>query len=186
MSHSAQPFPDGPADLKTTLSELLVATADGADELVDGAVPAVLKLLRQHMNMDVVFVSEFVNGQRVFRYVDTVPGADVIVEGQSDPLESSWCQRVVDGRLPQLIEDATLLPADVAPRASFPIGSHLSTPVVLNNGTVYGTLCCFSFATHPGLTERDLKKLQYTAKLTAAKIDKAAIARSAGTAAPRI
>jgi GAF domain-containing protein len=163
-----------PADLKVAISELLVATADGSDELLDGSVPEVLKLLRQHMNMDVVFVSEFTGGERVFRHVDTAPGADVLAAGQSDPLEQSWCQRVVDGRLPQMIQDATFLPADAAPRPPFPIGSHLSTPVVLKDGSVYGTLCCFSFTAHASLAEQDLKKLQYTAKLTAAKIDQAA------------
>lgn len=163
-----------PADLKVAISELLVATADGADELLDGSVPEVLRLLRQHMNMDVVFVSEFTGGERVFRHVDTGPGADVVAAGQSDPLEQSWCQRVVDGRLPQMIQDATFLPAEAAPKPAFPIGSHLSTPVVLKDGRVYGTLCCFSFTAHPGLAEQDLKKLQYTAKLTAAKIDQAA------------
>jgi len=46
----AQPIYDdsyNPADLKVAISELLVATADGSDELVDGAVPEVLRLLRQ-------------------------------------------------------------------------------------------------------------------------------------------
>eukprot|EP01034_Spumella_vulgaris_P007062 gene7062-8996_t len=73
-----------------------------------------------------------------------------------------------------MIQDATFLPADAAPKPAFPIGSHLSTPVVLKDGSVYGTLCCFSFTAHPSLAEQDLKKLQYTAKLTAAKIDQAA------------
>jgi GAF domain-containing protein len=160
-------------DLKVQYSELLVATPDGADELIDGAVPEVLRLLRQHMQMDVVFVSEFTNGRRVFRHVDTAPGHDVIAAGQSDPLEETWCQRVVDGRLPELIHDATFLPAGAVPPTPLRIGAHLSTPVVLKDGSVYGTLCCFSFSGNDRLTEQDLKKLRYTAKLTAAKIDRA-------------
>jgi len=170
----AQPFYDDnyrPDDLGVKYTELLVATADGADALVDGAVPEVLKLLREHMHMDVVFVSEFTDGKRVFRHVDTSPQGKVIEAGQSDPLEESWCQRVVDGRLPELIHDATFLPADAAPKPPFPVGAHMSTPVVLKNGNVYGTLCCFSFAGNPNLAEQDLKKLKYTAQLTAAKID---------------
>jgi len=159
------------ASLDVQYTELLVATADGADTLVDGAVPEVLRLLRQHMNMDVVFVSEFTDGKRVFRHVDTSPDGKVIEAGQSDPLEESWCQRVVDGRLPELIQDATFLPADAAPKPPFPVGAHLSTPVVLKDGSVYGTLCCFSFQGNPNLAGQDLKKLKYTAQLTAAKID---------------
>ncbi|MCA0212797.1 MAG: hypothetical protein LCH79_06430 [Proteobacteria bacterium] len=35
----------------------------------------------------------------------------------------------------------------------------------------------FSFTAHPNLAAQDLKKLQYTAKLTASKIDQAAAKR---------
>ncbi|MGE0496814.1 MAG: GAF domain-containing protein [Ramlibacter sp.] len=171
-------------DLKVDISELLVATPDGADELIDGAVPEVLRLLREHMQMDVVFVSEFTNGRRVFRHVDSAPGQAVIEAGQSDPLEQSWCQRVVDGRLPQLIHDATFLPAGAAPASPLRIGAHLSTPVVLRDGSVYGTLCCFSFTGNPDLSQRDLKKLQYTARLTAAKIDRGTAEPAAPAARP--
>jgi len=165
--------PLDPSTLEVKIAELLVATADGADLAIDEAVPGVLRLLRDRMNMDVVFVSEFTGGQRVFRYADQTPGREVVTAGESDPLETSWCQRVVDGRLPGLIADAAPLQRqDPSLRTPFPIGTHLSTPIVLDDGEVYGTLCCFSFSVNPQITEQDLRRLRYTADLTASKINR--------------
>ena len=100
-----------PEDLEVQVSELLVATADESDELIDRSISDVLRLLRDRMKMDVVFVSQFAEGQRVIRYVDTDPGNPLLSVGDADPLEVSWCQRVVDGRLPEFIPDARRLPA---------------------------------------------------------------------------
>ena len=42
-----------------------------------------------------------------------------------------------------------------------PIGTYLSTPIVLDDGQVYGTLCCFSFGINPSVTWQDVKTLRY-------------------------
>lgn len=163
-----------PDDLDVQVSELLVATADGSDELIDDSVGEVLSLLRERMKMDVVFVSEFTNGQRVFRRVDALPAHQVISAGEGGPLEESWCQRVVDGRLPERIQDASKFEptAELLANMPFPVGTFLSTPIVLKNGNVYGTLCCFSFSPVDDPDPNDLKRLKYTAQMTAEKIDR--------------
>lgn len=160
-----------PDVLTISISELLVATADAADPEIDQAIPDVLRMLRQTLRMDVVFVSEFVNGQRVFRFVDSAPGAPPVEEGAADPLETSYCQRVVDGRLPELVHDAHGLPG--LPRTPFRVGAHLSTPIRLPDGRVYGTLCCFSTAPNPQLQQRDLTNLRHCALLVSRKVDAA-------------
>ena len=63
------------------------------------------------MNMDLVFVSEFTEGQRLLRHVDTAPNNAIMAVGGADPLQSNWCQRVVDPRLPQYVHDAANDPA---------------------------------------------------------------------------
>ncbi|MDB5732927.1 MAG: diguanylate cyclase [Variovorax sp.] len=171
-----------PDAFEVRVSELLVATPDGCDALIDGAVPEVLRMLREYLHMDVVFVSEFVDGRRVFRQVEAEPAKRLIEIGQSDALEQSFCQRVVDGRLPRLVRNLGTEPAAASlPRPPFPIGAHLSVPVVLSDGRVYGTLCSFSAAANEALTQRDLKKLEMSAKLTARRLDQEH-ARKAGHA----
>ncbi len=161
-----------PEDLSVKVSELLVATADSSDELVDGAVTEVLALLRERMAMDVVFVSEFVDGRRVFRQIAQPAERLVIPVGASDPLEETWCQRVVDGRLPQHVPDARpAIARGELPKPPFEIGTHLSTPILLSDGQVYGTLCCFSFGVVETAQQRDLKNLRSVAQLVARKIE---------------
>lgn len=161
-----------PADLSVRVSEMLVATADGSDELINSAVSEMLLLLRQRLAMDVVFVSEFVDGRRVFRYVDAPADRPVFAVGNSHPLEQTWCQRVVDGRLPQLVPDTRKLPDRASlPAVPFDIGTYLSTPVMLSGGRVYGTLCCFCFTPNMDIRQRDLRNLQSVALLIAKKIE---------------
>ena len=174
-----------PEDLTVQVTELLVATADETDELVDESVSQVLRLLRERMKMDVVFVSEFTDGQRVMRQV-AAGDPPVVKPGDSAPLEASWCQRVVDGRLPRFIADAKALPAADAllKQLPFPIGTHISTPIVLQNGEIYGTLCCFSFHPKDKPDPEDLKKLEFTARLAAQKLDQRRVVRRSPETVP--
>lgn len=163
----------GSDNIEVKVAELLVATSDAADGAIDHAVPEVLRLLRDKMKMDVVFVSEFTDGQRVFRHVAQDPHNPLLTEDTGGPLEESWCQRVVDGRLPEFIPDTQpLFAAGKLSVPPIPIGTHMSTPIILENGDVYGTLCCFSHQVNGGVNEDDMRKLRYSAQLTAQKIDR--------------
>lgn len=177
----------GPDDLTVQITELLVATSDTSDELIDQSISEVLRVLRERMRMDVVFVSEFTDGQRVFRHVSQAPDSPVIGEGGSEPLERSWCQRVVDGRLPGFIADASkdAAAAPLLKAIPFPIGTHISTPIVLDNGDIYGTLCCFSFHPVDQPNVDDLKKLEFTARLAAQKLNQKRMVRQAPASVPQ-
>ncbi|RZJ09996.1 MAG: GAF domain-containing protein [Rubrivivax sp.] len=157
--------------LEVTISELMVATADGYDPALDKRITDVLLMLRKQLRMDVVFVSEFVDGERVFRFVH---GGDAlgITAGESGPLEESYCQRVVEGRMPELVPDAQVLieRGDLFD-PGIKVGAHLSTPVVLSDGRVYGTVCCFSAAPQPDLQASALACLRQCARLLARKVD---------------
>jgi GAF domain-containing protein len=161
--------------LMSMARDYAVATSDGASHSQYQAISLLLRRVREAFRMDVVFVSEFVGGLRVFRHVDAQPEAQGIVrEGDSDPLELSYCQRVVSGRLPrampdaQQVEEAREIPATQA----IPVGAHLSVPIVLAGGRVFGTLCCFSRQSQPGLGEADAQALEAVANLIAAGFDK--------------
>lgn len=176
LSQSLEDRSYEPDALDVRISDLLVGTADGGDPLIAPSVFEVLQLLREHMKMDVTFISEFVNGHRVFRRVQAAPGRAPIREGESDPLDQSLCQCVVNGRMPRLVPDfgaheRSRAPGDALPQLPLVLGAHLSVPIVLHDGQVYGTLCCFSHAPNPELSQRDLRKLELTARLIAQKIE---------------
>ena len=166
-------IPDyAPDAIDVRISELLVATNEASDPLVDPQVKKALGLYREHLNMDVVFVSQFENQRRTFRVIESKPGNTLLQVGQSDPVEQSWCQHVVDGRLPQLMKDAQpYVDSGAAPRVGIRIGTHLSTPILMKNGSVYGTLCCFSHAVESGVDTKDLQRLQALARALAQRLD---------------
>ena len=137
-------------DLSVAISERLVPTADSTDALLDDSVSRLLHAMRERMEMDVVFVSEFIAGQRMFRHVDAAPGAPDVQAGGSSPAEESVCQRIVEGRVPELVTNLGKLPPENLPEMPFRAGAQLSTPIVLNDKRVYGTLCGFSIAPGPG------------------------------------
>ncbi len=118
-----------------------------------------LSAARRHLGMDVGFISEFVDGERVFRHVDVDdPGCGPVRVGDGDPLDDTYCQRVVDGRLPELIHDAQNLAAaaELGVTTELPVGAHISVPLRLADGRLYGTFCCFSSAADRSLNPRDV------------------------------
>ena len=127
--------------------------------MADDLVLEALRSLRSLLAMDVAFVSEFRDGRRVFRHVDSGDASIPVGVGASDALEDSYCQRIVDGRLPGLMQDARAVPEALRLRATreIPVGAHLSVPIRLDDGRIYGTLCCFSRAGNSGLGQRDLE-----------------------------
>jgi EAL domain-containing protein (putative c-di-GMP-specific phosphodiesterase class I) len=131
-----------------------------------------LHAIRRHMGMDVAFISEFKDGRRVFRQVEIGESTLAIRPGDSDPLEESYCQRVVDGRLPELIPDACVNAEalTLAATRAVPVGAHLSVPIRLADGRVYGTFCCFSHAPNATLTERDLNVMHVFCDMAADQI----------------
>lgn len=154
------------------VERLLVATADRGDAALDASVHQVLSALRRQMRMDVVFVSKFEDGRRTFKLVDTAPGKDVIRPGEGDPLEQSWCHHIVNGRLPELMKDAQpYRVSGAAPATPLEIGTHLSVPVVLRDGRVFGTLCAFAFYVDNEISLQDVWRLRAVADVIAKRIE---------------
>lgn len=162
------------ADKLSLIPYALMSASSAEDRSIDEVVLDALGAIRLHLDMEVAFVSEFTEGRRWFRYVDSALETLPIAVGDSNPLEESYCQRVVDGRLPELIQDATTVPAalELAVTTDLPVGAHLSVPIRLSDGQVYGTFCCFS--TQPNLTlgDRDLAIMHLFAEFTSRQIDR--------------
>lgn len=132
-----------------------------------------LHSMRALVGMEVAFISQFKDGRRIFRYVDPL-GSDVPIRvGGSDPLEDSYCQRIVDGRLPELIHDAMQLAEArrLPATAAVPVGAHLSVPIRLSDGVIYGTFCCFSRTANSALNARDIDTMRCFADITAKFIE---------------
>ena len=160
-----------PDEVLVCTSDLLVATAESADPLVDGAVLKALQLLRKMLRVDAVFVAELIAGARVTRVGDTT-GAMPMNVGEVIPLEQTYCRLVLEGKLPEFIPDVDALCEDAAPRGLLPgLHGHVMTPIVLKDGRVYGTLCCLSASPMAVDQEKALVNLRRTAQFVADALD---------------
>lgn len=143
------------------------------DRSLSGGIDRALGALRRHLGMDVAFVSEFADDHRFIRAVDAVRSPAPFRTGDALPLTEGYCRAVVEGRLPQLIPDTARVPAAQAIAAThdMPIGAHLSVPLLLADGRLYGTFCCFSHSPDSSLNERDLQTMRTVADLVAYRIE---------------
>lgn len=123
--------------------------------------------------MDVAFVSEFVGDEQVFRSLDGDSESFGLEKGGSLPLEGSYCQRIIDGRISNAIPDArqdeSVRDLDVTRDAG--VGSYVGFPLWLSNGRLYGTLCCASHTPDPWLRERDLRLMADLAEKLARRLE---------------
>lgn len=135
----------------------------------DEAIQCMLRQVRRHLGLEVAFVSQLRDGERVFRYVDTDLVASPVTAGEAGPAEDSYCRYVVDGDIPQLLSDPRRHPVTARMPATWelPVGTHVSVPITLSDGTVYGTLCCFSFDVVESVTEAHVAALRVIAGVLA-------------------
>jgi GAF domain-containing protein len=132
-----------------------------------------LGVIRRHLDMDVAFISEFIGDWRYMHYVDTQRAGVPISVGDRISLQDGYCGKIVEGQLPGLIVDTADLPEAMAipDTQKMPIGAHISVPLRLADGKLFGTFCCFNFTPRRDLRERDLDVLREVAEEVGRQID---------------
>ncbi len=141
-------------------------TSDEGFGPTPGAIEHMLRDVREALDMDVAFVSKFDQDQLVFRALEGDAESFGWQEGESFPLDESYCKRVLDGRIPDVVTDAKDEDAtkDLRVTSEADMGSYCAVALVLSDGRLYGTLCCVSHAPDPWLRERDLGIMERTAR----------------------
>lgn len=131
-----------------------------------------LETVRNHLGMDIAYLSEFVDGRSVFRSLDA-PGLEGLVKvGDSNSLDDVYCNHILEGRLPALMADTSLEPLAMAMpiTTATPIGSHMSLPITRPDGSIYGMFCCLSTKPNANLNERDLETMRLFADLATEQV----------------
>src|SRR4028118_2121454 len=93
-----------------------------------------LRDVREALQMDVAFVSQFSEDQLVFRALEGDAESFGWQEGESFPIEESYCKRVLDGRIPQVVPDAKRedTTRDLRVTSEADMGSYCAVPLVLS------------------------------------------------------
>lgn len=108
--------------------------------------------------MDIALVTEIVDDKLVVRAMSNEASSFDFEEGDSLPLEETYCKRVIEGSLPNAIPDSSKdeRVRDLKMTRVLDIGAYAGFPLVFSDGRPYGTLCCLSHSPDPWLAERDL------------------------------
>ena len=138
----------------------------GDFRLTPEKIEEMLSAVREVLEMDVAFVSEFAGERMVFRVLEGDAESFGWEEGNGFPIDESYCKRVLDGRVPNVVPDAKREDAtrDLRVTTEADIGSYVAVPLVLSDGRLYGTLCCVSHTPDPWLRERDLVLMERVAR----------------------
>lgn len=138
-------------------------------------VQRILNTARTQLGMEIAYVGQFTDDEMVV-VASSGDGVPELRPGSSLPLEESYCQRMVDGRIESVVpdthDDAELAGLDVT-RAG--IGSYVGVPVRLSRGRVWGSLCCVDPSPHAELGQRDVSFLNVLARLLGDQIDRAEV-----------
>lgn len=137
-------------------------------------VQRLLALAREQLGLALVAVGQFRGDKEVWRYLDGDGDSFGIHPGGEISLEETYCQRVMESRLPNLIRDTRRdeRVRDLPITQGAGIGAYLGVPITFPNGESYGMLCCLSRHAEPQLGERDLRLLRILAGMLAQELER--------------
>src|SRR3954470_12024975 len=105
-------------------------------------VAALLRTARSALGLSLAFMTRIEGDTQHLEVVES-PAPLLFRDGSTRPWHGSFCEAIMAGRLPAVIPDVTKHPEAMRLRAArMPrLRSYVSVPVVLSDGTTYGTFC---------------------------------------------
>ena len=152
-----------------------LAQSTDATAYIEGLVEAA----REHLGLDIAYVSEFVDGRQVFQVVEGDGSTFGIEEGGSVALPETYCMRMLDGQIPNLIVDAgndervNQLPTT----GDCGIGAYVGVPIRFSDGRLFGTFCSLGRDAAPELSDRDLNFVRVLARLVGSFLEAQIVAQ---------
>jgi diguanylate cyclase (GGDEF)-like protein/PAS domain S-box-containing protein len=137
------------------------------------SIRQITSVARQYLSMDVAYLAEIDEVRQTFTTISGDGSSFGFSEGGVLELESSYCRRMLAGRVPHAVPAVANEPelAGLRITTEANIGSYLGVPVTLGNGHSYGTLCAVSHAATPALDENRVEVMQSLAGLIASSIE---------------
>ncbi|GAB1644538.1 EAL domain-containing protein [Krasilnikovia sp. MM14-A1259] len=135
-------------------------------------VGELLRTARQALGLSVAFLSRMDDTHQHIEVIDSALPMDG-PQSMTHPVEDTFCQAVMDGRLPPVIPDMQDFPdAMEMPGARLlHIRSFVSVPVVLSDGSVYGTFCAAGLTPDSRLSTRDIALMEVLAQAASVIIE---------------
>lgn len=145
-------------------------------------VADLLLTARSALGLSVTFLTRM---DGVTQHLEVVEAAGPLMprlfkEGYTQRQDRTLCQAILNRQLPAVLSDLKEHPAAMKlPAARFPhIRSFVSAPVVLSDGSLYGTFCGAGLTSDKGLTARDKSLMDVLAHATAMILEPGVVERA--------
>jgi response regulator RpfG family c-di-GMP phosphodiesterase len=159
-----------------------VPVADGLERLgavaLDPTVDGALRAARELLGMGLAYVTRHTETHQHFLQVDGDGDSFGVGVGTCLPLEATYCQAILEGRLPAVMPDLRAYPlaASMPVTEAAGVGAYVSVPVLDGEGRLTGTLCCADHGAQPALGPRDVQFLHVLARMICEQLERDRVA----------
>ncbi len=136
-------------------------------------VEQALAAAREHLGMDAAYITTIDSRHQT---IHAILGEPEVAERYQDsvlPIEQTYCMRMLNGDIPNVVPDTRAQPALHDLAATREIGAYVGVPVRLSDGRVHGTLCCVSREPKDGIGADELRFMQILAGIVATRLERA-------------
>ena len=127
----------------------------------------IVEFAHRQLSLDVAYVGEFRDGMQLYRAVSGDAASFNITRADGLPAVATYDQRMAAGSIPNVIcnTSADERVAELFVTRYARIGAYVGVPILLSDGTLYGTLSCISHEPDPKLDERAVRLLALLGEL---------------------
>jgi GAF domain-containing protein len=137
------------------------------------SVEQALAAAREQLSMDAAYVTTIDAGQQRIDAIVGDVGVLGLVSGAVFPLEQTYCVRMLNGEIPNVVPDTRLEPAVRHLAVTREIGAYIGVPVKLSDGRIHGSLCCACHERRTELGGKELRFMQVLADIVATRVEQA-------------
>lgn len=121
-------------------------------------IESALEVARQALRMHAAHLGTFVAQWQEIQQVSGDADRFGLQPGTRVPFEDTFCKRMIEGRIGQVVPDVGREPAlcDVPAAREGLIKAYVGVPVTASDGTVLGSFCCLSDRAEPSLEGKDI------------------------------
>lgn len=119
-----------------------------------------LRMTRELLDVDVALLTEIRDGREVAQRADGDWPGGASLQNASLPLDETFCQRMLDGRIGNYVRDASADARvnDLAMARHLGVRAWLGVPIKVSDIRLY-VLCCLATEARPSIGEREVRLL---------------------------
>ncbi|MDP9377017.1 MAG: HD domain-containing protein [Actinomycetota bacterium] len=153
----------------------------------DAHVQQTLAVAREQLDMDLAWLAEIDPENHTLRTLVARGDEWGLKVGDQVLCSRTYCHRVLTGEFLAAINDTLEHPVtrEMPMTRELGVRSYIGVPVVLADGTFYGTICCLSRTPNHDLDERDVRFMKVLGRLVARDIDSRKVVEGERAAAIR-